>query len=84
MRVMAESESSTRSSVTDDESLCSSSESLSSSLSDGDGFPLPSYRGEVLPYQFEPDPSPGRGSSHSRVPSGEDSLRPSRIGNTNW
>ena len=81
---MAESDSSICSSVTDDESVCSSSKSLSSSLSNGDGFPLPSYRGEVLLYQFEPDPTPGCSSSHSHVPSGEDPLRPGQIGNTNW
>lgn len=83
VREMAESDSSTRSSVTDDESVYSSSESLSSSLSDGDNFPLPSYEDEVLPYRFEPDPSPDD-TSHSRILSGEESLRDSRMGNTNW
>ena len=83
MREMVESDSSTRSSVTDDESVCSSSEYLSSSLSDGDDFPLSSYEDEVLPYRFEPDPSPND-TSHSHILSGEESLHNSRMGNTNW
>ena len=83
MREMAESDSSTPSSVTDDESVCSSSDYLSSNLSDEDGLPSLTHRGEVLPYQFEPDPSPDD-LLHAHILSGEESLRHSRIGNTNW
>ena len=82
MREMAENDSSTHSSVTDNKSECSSSVSLSSSLSDGDGFPLPSYGCEMLPYQFESDPSPDD-TSHLHILS-EEPLRNSQMGNTNW
>ena len=83
MHEMAESDSSTPSSVTDNKSVCSSSDYLPLNLSDEDGLPLLSYGGEVLPYQFEPDPSPDD-SSYTHVLSGEESLSHSRIGNTNW
>ena len=83
MSKMVESDSSTPSLVTDDESVCSSSDYLSSNLSDEDGLPSLSYRGEVLLYQFEPDPSPDD-SSHAHVLSREESLSHSGIGNTNW
>ena len=83
MREMAESDSSSPSSVTDDESVCSSSDYLSSNLSDEDGLPSLTHGSEVLPYQFEPDPSPDD-LLHARILSGEESLRHSRIGNTNW
>ena len=50
---------------------------------DEDGFPLLSHRGEVLPYQFEPEPSPDD-LSHSCVLYGEESLRHGLISNTKW
>ena len=68
------SDSSTPSLVTDNKSVCSSSDYLSSNLSDKDGLPSLSYRGEVLPYQFKPDPSLDD-SSHAHVIFGEESLR---------
>ena len=64
MGKMAESDSSTPSSVTDDNSVCFSSDYLPSNLSDEDGLPSLSYGGEVLLYQFKPDPSPDD-SSHT-------------------
>ena len=83
MREMAESDSSTPSSVTDDESVFSSSDYLSSNQSDEDGLPSLTHGSKVLLYQFEPDPSPDD-LLHARILSGEESLRHSRIGNTNW
>ena len=80
---MAESDSSAPSLATDNESVCSSSDYLRLNLSDEDGLPSLSYGGEVLLYQFEPDPS-ADDSSHARVLSREESLRHSQIGNTNW
>ena len=79
---MAESDRSAPSSVTDNESVCSSSDYLCLNLSDEDGLPSLSYGGEVLLYQFEPDPCPDD-SSHVHVLSREESLRHSQIGNTN-
>ena len=73
----------TPSSVTDDKFVCTSSDCLSLNLSDEDGLPSLSNRGEVLLYQFEPDPSPDD-SSYACVLSEEESLRHSQIGNTNW
>ena len=83
MSKMVESDSSISSLVTDNESVCSSSDYLTSNVSDEDGLPSMSYRGEVLPYQFEPDHFLAN-SSHAHVLSREESLRHSRIGNTNW
>ena len=83
MREMPESDRSTPSSVTDDESVCFSSDYLSSNLSDEDGLPSMTHGGEVLPYQFEPDPSPDN-LLYACILSGEESLRHSQIGNTNW
>ena len=83
MREMVENDSSTPSSVTDDESVCSSSDYLSLNLSDEDGLPSLTHGGEVLRYQFKPDPSPND-LLHASILSGEESLRHSRIGNTNW
>ena len=83
MREMAESDSSSPSSVTDNESVYSSSDYLSSNLSDEDGLPSLTCGGEVLPYRFKPDPSPDD-LLHARILSGEESLCHSRIGNINW
>jgi len=84
---MAESDSSTStcSSVTDDESVCSSPNPLLSGMSDDDnddGFPSLSHGTEVLPYQFEPDPLPDE--SHARVLTDEEDTLRGRVGNTNW
>ena len=81
---MAESDSSTCSSVTDDESVCSSPNPLLSGTSDDDddGFPSLSHGTEVLPYQFEPDPLPDE--SHARVLTDEEDTLRGRVGNTNW
>ena len=54
---MVGSDSSTHS-VTDDESVCSNSDSLSSRLCAGDGFRLMSYGCEVVLHSFETNPSP--------------------------
>ena len=83
MHEMAESDSSIPSKVSDDESVCFSSDYLSSNLSDEDGLPSLTHGCEVLPYQFEPDPSP-ENLLHTRILSREESLCHSRIGNTNW
>ena len=77
---------SSRSSVTDDESVCSSSTSLSSGMSNDDSFPSLSRGTEVLPYLFEPEPSPEPSTedSHARIVTDEEDVPHSRIGNTNW
>ena len=58
----------------------------SSGMSDDDGFSLLSRGIEVLPYQFEPEPSPepSTGDSHARIRTDEEEVMHSRIGNTNW
>ena len=92
LREMAESGSdssssrSSCSSVTDDESIGSSSDSYSSGMSDDDGFPSLLHGVEVLPYQFEPKPSPEPSTEdpHARIPTDEEEVMHSRIGNTNW
>ena len=53
------------SSVTDDESIGSSLDSYSSGMSDDDGFPSLLRGVEMLPYQFEPEPSPRRIPMHA-------------------
>ena len=78
MREMAESDRSTPSLVTNNELVCSTSDSLSSNLSDEDGFPLLSHGGEMLPYQYEPYSSPDD-SSYACVLSREESLHHSQI-----
>ena len=77
---------SSRSSVTDDESVCSSFTSLSSGMSNDDSFPSLSRGTEVLPYLFEPEPSPEPSieDSHARIVTDEEDVPHSRIGNTNW
>ena len=77
---------SSRSSVMDDDSVCSSSASLSSGMSDDDSFPSLSRGIEVLPYRFEPKPSPEPSTedSHARIVIDEEDVPRSRIGNTNW
>ena len=55
------------SSLTDDESVGSSSDFYSSDMSDDDGFPSLSRGVEVLPYQFEPEPSPEPSTGDSHV-----------------
>ena len=90
MREMAESDSSSdissRSSITDQESIISSSDSLSSDLSDVDDASLSiSHSDEVLPYRFEPEPSPEPSPGESHLHAVESGDTPdSRIGNTNW
>ena len=73
--------------MTDDESVGSSLDSYSSDMSDDGGFPSSLLRGvEVLPYQFEPEPSPELSTEdlHARTPTDEEKVMHSRIGNTNW
>ena len=82
---MAESHSdrSSLSSVTDNESVYSSNDSLSSEESDTDSFPSGT---EVLPYQFEPEPSPEPTADdpHAGIVTRSEDDPPGRIGNTNW
>ena len=87
MREMAESDSSgsssSHSSVTDNETDFSSSNSYSSGMSDDeDGFSSLSYGMEVLPYRFEPEPSPVE--SHTPILTDAEDTPHSRVGNTNW
>ena len=72
--------------LADDDSVCSTSTSLSSGMSDDDSFPSLSCETEVLPYLFEPEPSPepSTENSHARVVTDEEDVPHSRIGNTNW
>ena len=85
---MAESGSdrSSLSSVTDDESIYSGYDSLTSEESDTDCFLSLSQATEVLPYQFEPEPSPEptAGDLHTDTVTDTEDEPSSQIGNTNW
>ena len=71
------------SSATDDESIYSSYDSLVSEDIDVDHFPSLSLDTEVLPYRFEPEPSPEPTTDVSLVTDREDEPS-SRMGTTNW
>ena len=73
------------SSVTDEESSISSSDSFSSGMGDiDDSFTTLSRGVEVLPYQFEPEAEPDSPPEESHVPSEAGDTPHSRIGNTDW
>ena len=68
------------SSITDDETVYSDSDSFSSGMNDVyDGI-------EVLPYRFEPESSPSSPPDESRthILSDTEEAAHSRIGNINW
>lgn len=82
--------SSSFSSVTDDECIYSSFDSLPSEENDNDFFLTGalSYETEaaVLPYRFEPEasPEPSTDDCHEGIVSDGEDMPSSRIGNTNW
>ena len=69
--------------VTDDESVYSSCDSLVSEDIDVDHFPSLSLDTEVLPYRFEPEPSPEPITDVSLATDREDEPS-SQMGSTNW
>jgi len=85
LRKMEESGSdhSSLSSTTDNESLYSSYDSLVSEDNDTGHFPSLSLDTEVLPYQFEPEPSTEPTTDVSLLTNSIDEP-PRQLGNTDW